>query len=91
MLSAVENGLGAGLLPAAVADEKTELVRLSHETAFSLDVWLLAPMELKRTARIRAVFEAFADMKSTAGGKQIHMRLRKRANGSPDPLSANNR
>jgi DNA-binding transcriptional LysR family regulator len=87
MLSAVENGLGAGLLPTAVADEKAELVRLSHETAFSLDVWLLTPIELKRTARIRAVFEAFADMKSPARGKQRHMRLPKRANGSPTSTS----
>jgi DNA-binding transcriptional LysR family regulator len=91
MLSAVESGLGAGLLPTVVADEKAELVRLSDETAFSLDVWLLTPMELKRTARIRAVFDAFADMISPAGGKQIHMQLPKKANGSRNPLSANNR
>jgi molybdate transport repressor ModE-like protein len=79
MLHSVESGLGVGLLPTAIADERAELVRLGHEPAFSLDVWLLAPAELKRTARIHAVFEAFADMKSEAAGKRVHGQLRKRA------------
>jgi molybdate transport repressor ModE-like protein len=73
MLRAVQSGLGAGLLPTAVADEHAELVRLDNDSAFSLDVWLLAPKELKRTARIRAVFDAFADLKPQAAS----------CNGSP--------
>ena len=61
MLRAVETGLGAGLVPSALADASPGLVKLSDEVAFSIDVWLLTPMELRHTARIRALFEAFQD------------------------------
>lgn len=61
MLRAVEMGLGAGLLPSAVADGSPGLVRLSDDMAFSIDIWLLAPMELRHTARIKALFEVFQE------------------------------
>ncbi len=59
MFRAVEMGLGAGLIPSVIAETSPGLVRLSDDVAFSIDVWLLTPMELRQTARIRALFEAF--------------------------------
>jgi DNA-binding transcriptional LysR family regulator len=61
MHRAVEAGLGAGLVPSVLADQSTGLVRLSDEPAFSIAIWLLTPMELRQTARIRALFEAFTE------------------------------
>ena len=60
MFRAVEAGLGAGLVPAALADASPGLVCLSDVPAFSIAIWLLTPMELRQTARIRALFEAFS-------------------------------
>ncbi|MEQ8600988.1 MAG: LysR family transcriptional regulator [Devosia sp.] len=60
MFRAVEAGLGAGLVPAALAGASAHLVRLSDDPAFSIAIWLLTPMELRQTARIRALFEAFS-------------------------------
>jgi len=59
MYRAVQAGLGAGLVPSALAEQSPGLVRLADEPAFSMAIWLLAPMELRQTARIRALFEAF--------------------------------
>lgn len=59
MLEAIRAGAGAGLLPAEIADPEAELTRLSESEAFGLDIWLLAPPELRGNARIRAVFEVF--------------------------------
>lgn len=59
MYRAVDAGLGAGLVPLALAEQSPGLLRLAHEPAFSIAVWLLTPMELRQTARIRALFEAF--------------------------------
>ncbi|WP_375600159.1 LysR family transcriptional regulator [Devosia sp. Naph2] len=61
MCRAIEAGLGAGLVPSVLADSAQGLVRLADEPAFSIAVWLLTPMELRQTARIRALFEAFQD------------------------------
>lgn len=57
MLSAVQEELGAGMLPSAIADKLPGLRKISDEPAFSMDVWLLAPRELRRTARVRALFD----------------------------------
>lgn len=59
MVSALQTGMGAGLLPSVIGDANTALRRLSDVPAFSIDVWLLAPKELRRTARVRALFAAF--------------------------------
>lgn len=59
MLHALERGMGAGLLPSVIGDAAPELRRLSGVPAFTIDAWLLAPKELRRTARVRALFEAF--------------------------------
>jgi DNA-binding transcriptional LysR family regulator len=61
MFRAVDTGLGAGLVPSALADQSPDLVRLSDEPAFSIAIWLLTPMELRQTARIRALFEVFTE------------------------------
>lgn len=60
MFRAVAGGLGAGLVPSALAETAPGLVRLEETPAFSIGIWLLTPMELRQTARIRALFEAFA-------------------------------
>ena len=60
MLAALRHGLGAGMVPTAMAGGYDELVKLSDEPAFSMDVWLLAPKELRRTARVRAFFDCLA-------------------------------
>lgn len=60
MLRAVQQGIGAGMLPMAIGEQEVGLRRLCDEPAFSLDVWLLAPKELRRTARVRALFECLA-------------------------------
>ncbi|MFY0617966.1 LysR family transcriptional regulator [Shimia sp.] len=55
MMRAIESGLGDGLLPKQVAQSNTAIKRIGDEVAFSLDVWLLAPKELRHTARVRAL------------------------------------
>jgi hypothetical protein len=44
-----------------LAEQSPQLVRLADEPAFSMAIWLLTPMELRQTARIRALFEAFTE------------------------------
>ncbi len=61
MYRAVHAGLGAGLVPSVLAEQSPQLVRLADEPAFSMAIWLLTPMELRQTARIRALFEAFTE------------------------------
>jgi DNA-binding transcriptional LysR family regulator len=60
MMRAVEAGIGVGLLPVQVAQQCPNLTRLRPDVAFHLDVWLLAPKELRHTARIRALFTCLA-------------------------------
>ncbi len=60
MLRAVEAGMGAGLVPAELVRGRDDLHVLDEEPAFEMGIWLLAPPELRRLARIRAVFDAFA-------------------------------
>lgn len=61
MAQAVQSGLGAGLVPSRLADQMHGLRRLDDIPAFSIDIWLLTPMELRQTARIRALFDAFRE------------------------------
>ncbi len=61
MLVAIQSGMGAGMLPSAIGDFEPQLVRLADEPGFSLDVWLLAPKELRRTARVRALFSCLLE------------------------------
>lgn len=59
MFRAIEAGLGVGLMPSALAKTSPDLVRLADEPAFTKEIWLLTPMELRQTARVRALFDAF--------------------------------
>lgn len=68
MLFALRQGMGAGLLPSVIADADPALRRLSDVAAFGIDVWLLAPRELRGTARVRALFDAFDPRRLTLAG-----------------------
>jgi DNA-binding transcriptional LysR family regulator len=51
-------GLGLGLLPCTIADQKPGLVRFAEvPDNFNLDLWLLTHEDLRHTARIRAVLD----------------------------------
>ncbi len=58
MMHAIEAGFGQGLLPRQIARTNPKLRELNDEIVFSLDVWLLAPKELRHTARVRALISA---------------------------------
>lgn len=62
MLRAIQSGMGEGLLPIQFVDTQIGLKRVSDSIAFSLEVWLLAPKELRHTARVRALFACLSDM-----------------------------
>jgi DNA-binding transcriptional LysR family regulator len=83
MQRAIEAGLGIGLLPTVLAEKSTELVRLDSGVAFSQDIWLLAPKELRRTARIRALF----DVLSSPPGEQGVPSNGRASHSSPQALN----
>jgi DNA-binding transcriptional LysR family regulator len=59
MVTAVEAGLGAGMLLCLLADARPGLVRLADpDPALDTDVWILTHPDLRRVQRIR-VFTAF--------------------------------
>jgi DNA-binding transcriptional LysR family regulator len=59
MVTAVEAGLGAGMLLCLLADARPGLVRLAEpDPALDTDVWILTHPDLRRVQRIR-VFTAF--------------------------------
>jgi DNA-binding transcriptional LysR family regulator len=59
MVTAVEAGLGAGVLLCLLADARPGLVRLANpDPALDTDVWILTHPDLRRVQRIR-VFTAF--------------------------------
>ncbi|SMR70844.1 DNA-binding transcriptional regulator, LysR family [Aliiroseovarius halocynthiae] len=60
MMQAIQAGLGEGLLPTQIVEIQKGLRRVSESTAFSLDIWLLAPKELRHTARVRALFNCLS-------------------------------
>ncbi|MDE0591049.1 LysR family transcriptional regulator [Halocynthiibacter sp. C4] len=60
MMHAIQAGLGDGLLPKQVAENNSKLRLVNEEVAFSLDIWLLAPKELRHTARVRALIASLA-------------------------------
>lgn len=58
MVDALRSRAGTGMLPSVVAERYPELRRVSELISFSLDVWLLTPKELRKSARVRALFAA---------------------------------
>jgi len=65
MLGAVKAGLGIGALPTEIATGEPGLRQLSDEPCFSLGIWILTPEELRRTARVRALFDCFNSSQSS--------------------------
>ncbi len=58
MSNAVKAGLGIGACGCIVADDDPELVRLFNDMiVFGSDLWLVSHAELRRSARIRAVYD----------------------------------
>lgn len=60
--AAVQKGLGIGACSWFVAHDDPNLVRLFGDfIVFSADIWLVCHSDLKRSARIRAVYDFIAD------------------------------
>ena len=58
MIQYVAHGLGVQYLPCLLAKDHPSLVRLSPiNQDFGVDLWMLTPLELRKTARIRAVIQ----------------------------------
>ncbi|WP_136068630.1 LysR family transcriptional regulator [Modicisalibacter radicis] len=62
MQSAVQNGMGCGVLPCYLADADCSLQRLGEPIdELAIDLWLLTHPDLRRTARVRALFGFLAE------------------------------
>ncbi|WP_262689490.1 LysR family transcriptional regulator [Kordiimonas aestuarii] len=63
LATAVESGFGIGAYSCVMAVDKPDLVRLFDDlTVFSTDIWLVSHAELRRSARIRAMYDYLGDM-----------------------------
>lgn len=62
MLDAVAAGLGIGELPTHLADGMEQLVRIWPRQHEAYDIWLVMHADLHRTARVRAVADAIAEV-----------------------------
>lgn len=63
LASAVREGYGVGAYSCIMADQDSNLVRLFGDvTVFSSDIWLVTHAELKRSARIRAMYDFLTDV-----------------------------
>jgi len=61
--AAVRNGFGIGAYSCINAHNNDDLVRLFEDyTVFSTELWLVSHAELRRSARIRAMFDYLGDM-----------------------------
>jgi len=61
-IAAAKGGIGLAPLPCGLADMEPDLVRIGPlPEDFSLDLWLLAHEDLRRTARIRAFLDFLAE------------------------------
>lgn len=61
--SAVKNGFGIGAYSCLRADTNPNLVRLFDDiTVYSGEIWLVSHAELRRSARIRAMFDYLSDI-----------------------------
>ena len=63
LASAVREGFGIGAYSCIMADKDPNLVRLFDDlVVFSSDIWLVSHAELKRSARIRAMFDFLSEL-----------------------------
>lgn len=63
LASAVREGFGIGAYSCIMADNDPNLVRLFDDlVVFSSDIWLVSHAELKRSARIRAMFDFLSNL-----------------------------
>jgi DNA-binding transcriptional LysR family regulator len=62
MRDAVAAGLGIAELPCLLGDAERELVRLDALGKSVEDIFAVAPGELRRSGRVRAVIELLADV-----------------------------
>ncbi len=63
LATAVKEGFGIGAYSCVMAAEEPDLVRLFDDlVVFSTDIWLVSHAELRRSARIRAMFDFLGDM-----------------------------
>lgn len=61
--SAVREGFGIGAYSCIMADKDPNLVRLFGDlVVFSSDIWLVSHAELRRSARIRAMFDFLSEL-----------------------------
>lgn len=61
--SAVRAGFGIGAYSCIMAEDDPDLVRLFDDVVvFSSDIWLVSHAELRRSARIRAMFDYLGDL-----------------------------
>jgi len=61
--SAVREGFGIGAYSCIMADKDPNLVRLFDDlVVFSSDIWLVSHAELRRSARIRAMFDFLSEL-----------------------------
>jgi DNA-binding transcriptional LysR family regulator len=70
-LAALRAGIGIGVCQTPLAAREAQLVHLlPHRFRFDLDTWLVMHEDLRRVARVRAVFEAVAAGLSAYFGRQ---------------------
>jgi DNA-binding transcriptional LysR family regulator len=61
----VKRGLGIGIMPEAIGDQESQVVRACPMLApFEFPVWLVSHRELKTSRRVRIVFDLLAEMLS---------------------------
>lgn len=66
LASAVKEGYGVGAYSCLMAAEDPNLVRLFDDfVIFSTDIWLVSHAELRRSARIRAMYDYLGDLLHT--------------------------
>jgi DNA-binding transcriptional LysR family regulator len=55
--SAVQAGIGSGLLPCLIGERLAGVVRVGDKLPFGDDMWLLMHPDLRHSARVRAFME----------------------------------
>lgn len=61
----VKSGLGIGIMPEAIGDQESRVVRACPMLApFQFPIWLVSHRELRTSRRVRIVFDLLADMLS---------------------------